>query len=140
MAPLQKSRKKKLVVKEQPTMASVFVYGTLKRGGVLHHHMKGGRFLGNDVVENCTLYMLEWYPAVVHGTSQVHGEVYEVDDLLLSLLDEVEGEGSLYKRKIVTTRNNRDVWLYFYLGSVDGAERIESGKFDVSNSNRDLFE
>jgi len=110
----------------------VFVYGTLKRGGVLHHHMKGAKFVGEDVVENCDLFMLKWYPAVVHGTGKVMGEVYEINTSLLNIMDEVEGEGSLYKREQVTTLQNRQVWIYFYRGSVDKAQQIESGSFDMT--------
>lgn len=113
----------------------VFVYGTLKRGGALHHyHMKGARFVAEDVVLNCTLYMLEWYPAVIHGGKEnVSGEVYEISKAQLQKMDVVEGEGTLYKRELVTTaRHKYTAWMYFYLQSVDDAQRIESGCFDVT--------
>lgn len=116
----------------------VFVYGTLKRGGALHQHMKGARFIGEDVVAKCDLFMLEWFPGVVRGSSQVHGEVYEIDDKILELLDYVEDEGTLTKRELVTTASNRQVCMYFFIDSLQDATRIESGNFDVTASSPSL--
>ena len=112
----------------------VLVYGTLKRGGVLHHHMKGARFVGEDAVANCELYFFEWYPAVVRGNGHIHGEVYEINDEKLELLDDVEGEGSLFKQHLLDTIQNQKVWVYLYLHSVSTAQRIKSGVFDVKLS------
>lgn len=70
----------------------LFVYGTLKQGGRLHHHMEGATFVCDDVVTNCNLYMLDWYPAVTQGLLEVQGQVYDIDDRLLRIMDQVEGE------------------------------------------------
>lgn len=110
----------------------LFVYGTLKLGGRLHHHMKGATFVCDDVVTNCNLYMLDWYPAVTKGLLEVQGQVYEIDDRLLRIMDQVEGEGTLYKREQRKTKNGHSVWMYFYLGDVRRDQLVENGFFDVS--------
>ena len=85
----------------------VFVYGTLKRGGVLHNSLKDCKYLGVDKIENFTMFELGWYPAVVptlDSRESIYGEVYEIDDKILSELDAIEGKGTLYDRVKINTR------------------------------------
>lgn len=117
----------------------VFVYGTLKRGGRLHHNLspnkhKNSRFVCEDTVSNCDLYMIQWYPGVDDGDGIVGGEVYEIDEPMLARMDELEDEGILYRRTLKTTQSGHDVWIYMYLGDVDPASKVVSGIFDVASS------
>lgn len=118
-------------------MHKLFVYGTLKRGGRLHHHITAGnsKFLCQDSIPKCSLYKVQWYPGVKEGDAVVRGEVYEIDTL--DVMDEVEGEGSLFKREIRRTEQGHDAWIYMYLGEVDPAQRIPSGVFDVTTTTTD---
>ena len=74
----------------------VFVYGTLKRGFPNHHVMQAGTFLGEART-------LERYPMIVQGHHfspvmlpepgsghRIIGEIWEVDDALLTVLDRLE--------------------------------------------------
>lgn len=89
----------------------VFVYGTLKKGFPLHSYLKDCKFLGEFTTRpNYTMLDLEGCPAVVkEGFTQILGEVYEVTDLDLGILDTVENydpnnkETSMYIRETIST-------------------------------------
>ena len=119
----------------------VFVYGLLKRGFGLHHHMAQGTFVG-DATAAGALYSLGEYPAMVDGEGAVRGELYRFDDIAvaLELLDEVEEydpldpESSPYLRAVrpITLRSDGAVvpaWCYLYNRSVKGMTRIASGEW-----------
>jgi gamma-glutamylcyclotransferase (GGCT)/AIG2-like uncharacterized protein YtfP len=112
----------------------LFVYGTLKRGGRLHHNLSSSRFICDDRVGNCNLYMIQWYPGAEHGDGVIGGEVYEIDDSTLRTMDDLEDEGILYKRELKTTQSGHEVWIYMYLGDIDPESRVLSGIFDVASA------
>jgi gamma-glutamylcyclotransferase (GGCT)/AIG2-like uncharacterized protein YtfP len=95
----------------------IFVYGTLRRGGVrampgLFPHSK---FVGQAHVAG-GLYDMGEYPALLLGgsSSPVRGEVYEIDDKILSELDEIEAS-SLYRRlqvEVVVGDEKMLCWVY----------------------------
>ncbi len=71
---------------------NVFVYGTLKQGGMYHAYLKGAKLIEKDALASGTLYDTGFgYPAMTAGEDgTVAGEVYEVPDELWAGLDEVE--------------------------------------------------
>ena len=87
-------------------MARLFVYGSLKRGGLHHDELAGAVFLGT--VATAPGYRLErWgeYLALLSepgpagetargadGLGVVTGELFDVPDSLIPLLDEFEGD------------------------------------------------
>lgn len=84
-------------------MTTVFVYGTLKRGGSNHAFLSGQRFLGDArTTPGFTLYSLGDYPGMVRApgdTAGVTGELWVVDDACLAELDRLEGlDEGLYER------------------------------------------
>ena len=84
-------------------MTTLFLYGTLKRGGSNHLFLAGQRFLGlARTVPGFTLYSLGDYPGMVRApgdTAGVTGELWEVDDGCLAELDRLEGlDEGLYER------------------------------------------
>lgn len=84
-------------------MNTVFVYGTLKRGGSNHAFLAGQQFLGAvRTVPGVTLYSLGEYPGMVRApgdTDGVTGELWRVDDDCLAELDRLEGlDEGLYAR------------------------------------------
>lgn len=84
-------------------MNTVFVYGTLKRGGGNHALLGGQRFIGDArTAPGFTLYSLGDYPGMVRApgdTAGVTGELWAVDDGCLAELDRLEGlDEGLYER------------------------------------------
>ena len=108
----------------------VFVYGTLQRGRRLHGHLVGQHFVANAAtLPDYVLFKVDWYPGLVDAPSpgagnSVRGEVWEIDDATLAVLDEVEDiESGLYERKPIRLQppfDRDDVIAYFYLGDVEG--------------------
>jgi gamma-glutamylaminecyclotransferase len=82
---------------------NVFVYGTLLSGEPNHARLRGARLVAATRTEpRYTLVSLGPYPALIEGgTTSVTGEVYDVDEALLSALDRFEGVPSLYRRTAV---------------------------------------
>ncbi len=78
----------------------IFTYGTLKQSHVNHKLLKDCIFIGQGMMKNKTMLNIGRYPAIVEGNHDVKGEVYQIHPDLISALDEYEGEGYLYKRKL----------------------------------------
>lgn len=110
-------------------MHNVFVYGTLRQGESNHHWLAGADCLGEcRLPGSYLLYHLGSYPAVVTGPDggALMGEVYQVDDSTLALLDELEEYPRLYGRILIATPFG-EAWLYHYAQPVDGAPLISGG-------------
>ncbi len=95
----------------------VFVYGTLRRGGVgaMSLRFPDSKFIAEAQVTG-SLYDLGAYPGLIlnEANSSVIGEVYEVDDELLKRLDDFEAS-SHYCRKQVKLSLGADrkvCWIY----------------------------
>jgi len=84
-------------------MPTVFVYGTLKRGGRYHSLLADQKLLGEArTVASYTLYQPADYPGMVRAeddTEGVTGELWEVSPDCLTRLDALEGVSQkLYAR------------------------------------------
>lgn len=93
----------------------VFVYGTLRRGGTNHYMLETSEFLGSHQTESrYTLFRLGQFPAVVaRGETSITGEVYRIEDDVLSLLDELECYPHVFSRQLITTPAG-ETWMYVY--------------------------
>ncbi len=96
----------------------VFVYGTLKKGYSNHHLLKNGKFLGEAKTKYKYALYEKVYPYVSHNpkVSNIHGEVYQVDNFTLRKLDILEGHPYEYKRELIPViLNNKELkaWMYF---------------------------
>ena len=83
----------------------VIVYGTLKKGGSLHGHMKDAEYIEDVEVSGFRMYDTGFgYPAVVESAEHsFYGELYKVSEDILTRLDRVESvESGLFKRKMVS--------------------------------------
>jgi len=115
-------------------MNTVFVYGTLKRGGSNHVFLNSQRLLGvARTVPGYTLYSLGDYPGMVRApgdTAGVTGELWVVDDACLAELDRLEGlDEGLYERIDVLLAPNHlaaSAQTYLYLRQFDGLQPIGS--------------
>ena len=122
----------------QPALQTVFVYGTLRKGGSNHFRMAGAEFVTAGTIRG-RMYRIDWYPGLVLDDSgdEVQGEVYAVDAELLAALDVFEGlsageiEGSEYRRAraTVVARDSRilEAWVWEWLGMVDESRRVSGG-------------
>ncbi len=82
---------------------SVFVYGTLRKGGSNHFRMKGAEFVGAGKVIGA-IYRIDWIPGLIFPAyigeeeGRVVGEIYRVDSVQLKALDEFEGISDAYSK------------------------------------------
>ena len=105
----------------------LFVYGTLKRGHSRAGVLEGHRFLGKAQTRaKYRLYNCGSYPGLVKAENgiAIEGELWEVADACLAVLDEIEGVSSkLYRRERVeleAPHQNDEVETYFYQQSIAG--------------------
>ena len=95
----------------------VFVYGTLRRGGVgaMSIRFPNSRFVADAKVSG-SLYDLGAYPGLIldESNSLVVGEVYEVDDETLKKLDDFESASHYWRKqvKISLGTHIRKCWIY----------------------------
>ncbi len=125
----------------------LFVYGSLLRGMSLSKTMENTQFLGPAYVK-ADLFFLGFYPGIVPGAQIVFGELYEVNETVLPLIDEVEdyielnNEKSLYLRQPIAAFRLIDgekveANAYYYNRSSVDFPRIESGDYRIFMSNRE---
>lgn len=115
-------------------MNTLFVYGTLKRGGSNHLFLRGQKFLGEArTTPGFTLYSLGDYPGLVRApgdTEGVTGELWTVDDDCLAELDRLEGlDEGLYERIDMVLAPNPIIpsaQTYLYRRSIDGLRAVGS--------------
>lgn len=112
-------------------MHTLFVYGTLRKGGSQHERMKKAVFLSEATVSG-QLYQIDWYPGAVldeEQRSRIHGELYQVPDNLRAELDDFEG--SEYRRvKVNTLTTKHEVigaWIWEYVLPTARKKIIASG-------------
>ncbi|HEV3446404.1 MAG TPA: gamma-glutamylcyclotransferase family protein [Gemmataceae bacterium] len=98
---------------------TLFVYGTLKRGGRSNHLLAGQDFLGEaETLPRYRLYDNADHPCLVedreHGVA-VRGEVWLVDEAVLARLDVYEEVPNLFARNTVSVAGHRmPVMAYFF--------------------------
>lgn len=115
-------------------MTTLFVYGTLKRGGSNHAFLAGQKFLGEARTQaGFTLYSVGDYPGMVRApgdTAGVTGELWVVDDACLAELDRLEGlDEGLYERADILLQPNpiaAAAQAYLYLRPHQGLPRLGS--------------
>ena len=118
----------------------LFVYGTLRRGLALHHHLRrvGAEFVATGEVQ-AELYELGRFPGARKSTKRgkvLSGEVYRLRqaEKALKVLDYIEGfspqtaEKSLFQRattEVVLPNGERRVaWIYWLNESVRAKRRV----------------
>ena len=95
----------------------VFVYGTLRRGGVraMPDIFPGAKFVGGAEVSG-RLYDLGAYPGLLldEAGAPVVGEVYEIDEEILSKLDEIEASSYYVRRRVEVSVGDDKMtcWVY----------------------------
>jgi len=97
-------------------MNTVFVYGSLKRGGRLDmSNMPGATFISEatTVGPDYRMVSLDLFPGVLTGGDKhVVGEVWSVNDEAMRQLDIIEGYPTFYMRQLVETTAGV-AWMYY---------------------------
>ncbi|MGE3809773.1 MAG: gamma-glutamylcyclotransferase [Gemmataceae bacterium] len=103
-------------------MVHLFLYGTLKRGGLAHHLMDGQQFQGEvKSAPRFRLYDCGPYPGLVEDEAgiAIEGELWLIDESILPDLDKYEGD-RLFERKEIQLEDGRTALAYLYLRDVAG--------------------
>lgn len=134
-------------------MRHVFVYGTLRAGEIndigkaaARNRIAPPQLVGPASVRG-RLYDFGHYPGVVPDASAglVYGDVYEIDDMLVPVLDEIEevypGVDGLFMSRdvVVGVDGHRLTCLFYPVGaeSVAGLPCVESGDWVAYRLARD---
>ena len=112
----------------------LLVYGILKRGKSLDLQANGCPFLGEATLDGANLYRIGGGVGLkLNEKGVIHGEVFIVRDTLWPWLDEIEGNGFIYTRKVVRpTLKSGDVvraWVYEHNAKFRPEEKIEDGVY-----------
>lgn len=122
----------------------VFVYGTLLSGLRNHRCLEGTTYIGKaSTLENFVMYAHSGYPAIVEPQGKdagytIFGEVYEVNDRVLMMLDHLEGydpespKTSLYQRSSIEVKINDNiegVYVYVQKRIPSSMKRLATGNY-----------
>lgn len=99
------------MIEEEKTL---FVYGTLKRGGKWHCLVEKEMFIGEDAVKG-EMYLEKsgFYPVLYYGEDIIYGEIYRVRATAYQKVIALESDAD-YDIKIVKTISGRDVGVFFF--------------------------
>ena len=105
----------------------LFVYGTLQRGEQNHHELRGARFLRlAQTARRYAVRHVAGFPALLPGTDEVSGELYDVDADVVARLDVFEGEA--YARRLVELSDGTRAEAYFLADSSLGSEEDRAAR------------
>lgn len=107
----------------------LFVYGTLmKNNRKGKTYLDDAKFLGVCTLKGYALYDLGCFPGIVEDNDIVKGELYAISMDSFPEIDRYEGEGALYKRKIVEVYNENNerfnTYVYVYNKRTDDKVRV----------------
>ena len=112
----------------------VFVYGTLKKGFSNHRLLEKDKFMGEaETIDQYAMYV-QGIPYVNYDetVSEITGELYQVSNLSLLMIDLLEGHPSWYYRKKIHIETDKGklykAWMYFNEQKTNNL--IESGTFE----------
>lgn len=106
------NRKPEVAVGVADGLQTVAVYGTLKKGGRLHGHMDGARFIGHTLIKDYLMLDMGAFPGVIYGHGfKVVAELWECTWEKIFNLDRVEGHPNLFTRTRIQTFKG-PTWMY----------------------------
>ena len=112
----------------------VFVYGTLRPNQALYRAIKNTDHTHKPAMVQGDLFLNTggWFPVFKSGNGVVIGDILTFDEdsisNVLDTLDAVEGAPYLYERKVVTTEDGEECFIYEGNEARCG-EQITSGDF-----------
>ena len=104
-----------------PQTHRVFVYGTLKTGyGNYRAYLRGAKYAGQTTSPAKYRMLYAGFPVLIETEDDprpAFGELFHVDDATLRALDRLEGEGSMYHRKVIDVlEHGQPVQAFVYIG------------------------
>lgn len=115
----------------------LFIYGTLKRDGQRHRAIQDQTFLGEATTKTgYQLLDLGSYPGLIRVEQdgrKITGELWEIHNSRLPMLDQIEGAPRLYRLEPIEIEGeNRKVVSYFFklLTSAKNAPIIEKNYWE----------
>ena len=111
-------------------MSRFFCYGTLRRGCSAHDLLQGSPFLGTITTQpHYHLYRVGPFPGMVIGdeTGGVQGELFEVSDAVLGIVDQYENEPYLFRRELIDLSDGSQAWAYLYARPMRHPVEIKDG-------------
>lgn len=115
-------------------MATLFVYGTLKKGFSAHRILKQApaAFLGEAKTKpEYHLYDVGSFPGIIiDATSDggVHGELYQVPEAAFKNLDRYECVSTgLFRRDEIELEDGTKAYAYIFNSNVENAVKIDEG-------------
>ena len=98
---------------------NLFVYGTLKRGKYNNYYLLKQKFVGGGELEGYKKLEIN-LPAIIKdekGISSVKGEVFEISEECLRIIDKLEGHPIVYMRKKrqIIMENKKKIWAFVYV-------------------------
>lgn len=110
-------------------MNRVVVYGSLKKGFHNSSLLEDCTCLSNEVTFQGDMFSLGAFPFCTKGgNNTIYGEMYEVDDSVMSNLDKLEGHPEFYRREVVETSEG-PAWVYFIYSSEYDGVPVPSGRW-----------
>ena len=112
------------------TREKLFVYGTLRANERANELLgKGASFIRRaKTLPSYSLYQIDWYPGLVEGGStEVIGELWEIDNSEWPRLDEYEGVPEDYLRMTIELADGCLTNAYIFIGSLEQATLITGG-------------
>ncbi len=105
----------------------VFVYGTLKRGFSNHYFLEDAKFIAQVTTKDKfpMVNIIKAYPYIINDTRNGHnieGELYKIDEIILTKLDMLEGYPEHYdRRSIIVIAENQEyrAIVYFIKKKID---------------------
>ena len=105
----------------------IFVYGTLRRGGLraMPHLFPEAKFIGQANLSG-SLYDLGAHPGLLldGSNSSVIGEVYEIDGEILNQLDEIEASSSYGRKQVEVSLDNDRMTCWVYVDNSESCPHL----------------
>ena len=119
----------------------LFAYGTLMSGYGNNHYLRNQNLIGSGTTDEKYTMYASGIPFINEEkqTSQIHGELWEVNIKALPAIDALEGHPHWYQRKQIPVTINGEkytAWLYF--NNENGGKIVESGNYRTYIKERSL--
>lgn len=107
----------------------VFVYGSLMKKYWNHYLLVKQRYLGRGLLKNYEMYHVSSFPGIISKPGEnIIGEVYDIDEITLKRLDQLESEGLMYLRveeDVIINDRTVKAFVYVWNRSVSGYSKVK---------------